>query len=243
VKNKILKLFTTSKNAIALLLDPDKETISVEFLKKINTSQVDFLFIGGSTAKRKQLTKTIEELKKSCEIPIIIFPGSPDQISKEADALLFLSLISGRNPYYLIDSQIEAAEEISKLNLECISTSYILIDGLTISAVSKVSKTEPIPIENIGLIFKTALAGKLLGHSVTYLEAGSGAKRSIPYEIVKKISTVNTTLIVGGGIKSLEQIEQFHRAGADIVVIGNHIENNPEFLDEIMRYKNSLLHC
>lgn len=243
MKNKILKLFTTSKNAIALLLDPDKETISVEFLKKINTSQVDFLFIGGSTAKRKQLTKTIEELKKSCEIPIIIFPGSPDQISKEADALLFLSLISGRNPYYLIDSQIEAAEEISKLNLECISTSYILIDGLTISAVSKVSKTEPIPIENIGLIFKTALAGKLLGHSVTYLEAGSGAKRSIPYEIVKKISTVNTTLIVGGGIKSLEQIEQFHRAGADIVVIGNHIENNPEFLDEIMRYKNSLLHC
>jgi putative glycerol-1-phosphate prenyltransferase len=116
-----------------------------------------------------------------------------------------------------------------------------LIDGLTESSVLKVSKTEPIPIENPDLIYKTALAGKLLGHSVTYLEAGSGAKRSVPVEIAKKISTLDTILIIGGGIKSISQIEEFHKAGTDVVVIGNHLENNPEFLNEINNYKTQSL--
>ena len=243
MEDKIQKLFTTSRNSIALLIDPEKELLTDEFLKKITLSQIDYLFIGGSTAHRTQLNKTLDKLKKHCQKPLIIFPGSPDQISEKADALLFLSLISGRNPYYLIESQIEAAEEIYRSRIECIPTSYILIDGLTESAVSKVSKTKPIPIENPEFIYNTALAGYLSGHVVTYLEAGSGAKRSIPSEIIKRVSTLNTILIVGGGIRTIQQIESFHKVGADIVVIGNHIENNPEFLDEITKYKNSLFHC
>jgi putative glycerol-1-phosphate prenyltransferase len=238
VNNKISELFRTSLNSIALLIDPGKATLSDEFLKKINSSGIDYLFIGGSTANRAQLNADIKKLKKHCEIPLIIFPGSPDQVSHHADAILFLSLISGRNPYYLIESQIEAAEEIYNSKIECIPTSYLLIDGLSESTVSIVSKTKPIPIENSKLIYKTALAGKLLGHSITYLEAGSGAKRSIPVEIVKKTSELETILIVGGGIKSIEQIKELHLAGANIVVIGNHIESNLEFLDKISRYKN-----
>lgn len=238
MSNKISELFRTSLNSIAVLIDPGKATLSDEFLKKINSSGIDFLFIGGSTSNKTQLNSDVIRIKKICEIPIIIFPGSPDQLSKHADAILFLSLISGRNPYYLIQSQIEAAEEIYNSKIECISTSYLLIDGLTESTVSKVSNTKPIPIEDPKLIFKTALAGKLLGHSITYLEAGSGAKRSIPLEIVKKTSELNSILIVGGGIKSIEQIRKFHKAGANIVVVGNHIESNPEFLDKISRYKN-----
>ncbi len=131
MENKIRKLFTDSKNSIALLIDPEKDSLNVDFLMKINSSKIDYLFIGGSTSNRFQINKTIEKLEKNCEIPIIIFPGSPDQISTKADAILFLCLISGRNPYYLIESQIEAAEEIHNSNLECIPTSYILIDGLS----------------------------------------------------------------------------------------------------------------
>jgi putative glycerol-1-phosphate prenyltransferase len=244
VKNKIHQLFASTKNSIALLIDPEKAMNQMnfeDFSRKIDSSKIDFLLIGGSTANRAELNNTINLLKTHCKKPIIIFPGSPDQISEKADALLFLSLISGRNPDYLIESQIESAIEIYNLNLECIPTSYLLIDGLTESAVAKVSKTEPIPIENPDLIYKTALAGKLLGHSVTYLEAGSGAKRSVPVEIAKKISTLDTILIIGGGIKSISQIEEFHKAGTDVVVIGNHLENNPEFLNEINNYKTQSL--
>ena len=240
MENKIQTLFTKSKNSIALLIDPEKEKLNVDFLNKINSSKIDYLFIGGSTSNRIQLNTTVQKLKKHCEIPIILFPGSPDQVSEQADAILFLSLISGRNPYYLIDSQIEAAEEIYTSKLECIPTSYILIDGLSESSVAKVSKTNPIPIENTDLIYNTALAGRLLGHAATYLEAGSGAKRSVPVEIVSKVSKLETVLIVGGGVKTISKIEELHKAGADIVVIGNHIEKNQEFLDEITHYKQQL---
>jgi phosphoglycerol geranylgeranyltransferase len=240
VKNNIQKHLKTKKKSIALLVDPDKTTELVELSGKINQSTVDYLFVGGSTANRTELIKTINLLKTHCRIPIIIFPGSPDQVSDLADAILFLCLISGRNPYYLIESQIEAAEEIINSSLECIPTSYILIDGKSKSSVVKVSKTNPIPPKNIDLIYKTALAGMLLGHSVTYLEAGSGAKQCIPVEIIKKISELDTTLIVGGGIKTISQIEEYHKAGADLVVIGNHIENNPQFLDQITQYKQHL---
>jgi putative glycerol-1-phosphate prenyltransferase len=131
VKNKIQQLFASTKNSIALLIDPEKAMNQMnfeDFSRKINSSKIDFLFIGGSTANRAELNNTINLLKTHCKKPIIIFPGSPDQISEKADALLFLSLISGRNPDYLIESQIESAIEIYNLNLECIPTSYLLID-------------------------------------------------------------------------------------------------------------------
>jgi len=238
VKIKIQKLIQEAKNSIAILIDPEKDLNFEEFSKKISECQVDFLFVGGSTSNNIQIESTLKILKKHFKKPIIIFPGSPDQVSSKADAILFLSLISGRNPYYLIESQIEAAEKIYRMKLECIATSYLLIDGLSQSSVSKVSKTKPIPIENPNLIFKTALAGKLLGHTVTYLEAGSGARRIIPKSVIKRISKLDTVLIVGGGVKSISNIRKLHDAGANIVVIGNYIEGNIEFLDEINDYKN-----
>lgn len=240
MKNSIFQYFKSTKNSIAILVDPEKATNLKELANNINQSSIDFLFVGGSTTNRIELDNVITLLKTQCNKPIVIFPGSPDQISNKADAILFLCLISGRNPYYLIESQIEAAEEISQSRLECIPTSYILIDGKSESSVAKVSKTSPISPDDSDLIKKTALAGKLLGHSVTYLEAGSGAKQSVPVEIAKKISDLDTVLIVGGGIKSIGQIKEFHRAGVDIVVIGNYIENNPQFLNEITYYKEQL---
>ena len=243
MKDKINQLFKEKKNSIAILIDPEKAIKDKDFekfIERINSSMIDFIFIGGSTASRKQVELTVDKLKKYCLVPIVLFPGSPDQLSNKADAILFLSLISGRNPYYLIESQIEAAETISKMNLECIPTSYLLIDGQTESAVVRVSKTKAMPIENPSLIYKTALAGMLLGHSTTYLEAGSGAKRSVPINIVKKIASLQTTLIVGGGIKTIAQIKDFHQAGANLVVIGNYFEDNPRFLEDVKNYKNQL---
>jgi putative glycerol-1-phosphate prenyltransferase len=244
VKNKIYKLLKETKNSIAILIDPEKVINQIDFegfADRINSSKIDFVLIGGSTAERSQIELVVEKLKNKCSIPIILFPGSPEQLSNKADAILFLSLISGRNPYYLIESQIEAALHVSEMNIECIPTSYILIDGKSESSVAKVSKTEPIPVEQSPLIYKTALAGKLLGQTATYLEAGSGAKRSIPIDIVKKISTLDTILIVGGGVNSITQIQEFHKTGAALVVIGNYIEKNPEFLEDIKNYKNQLI--
>ena len=225
---------------IAVLVDPDKSKDVNELQNIISNCEkaaIDVIFIGGSTGTREQFQFTVSFIKKNCSIPLIIFPGSPKQLSPEADALLFLCLISGRNPYYLIESQIESAEDIAKMKLKVIPTSYLLIDGGTNSSVAYVSQTTPIPSTEHAIIYKTALAGKFLGHEATYLDAGSGAKSSIPIEAVKMVSQIDTLLIIGGGIKTIQQIKDYHAAGASLVVIGNHIEAHPEFLLEIKEYK------
>lgn len=230
-----LSLFSKA-HGIAVLIDPDKSKNTADLQKTLNyceKANIDYLFVGGSTGTREEFQHTVNYIKQNCSIPLIIFPGSPKQLSSEADAILFLSLISGRNPYYLIESQIESAEEIAGMHLPVIPTSYLLIDGGTNSSVAYVSQTTPIPQNQHAIIYKTALAGNLLGHQATYLDAGSGAKTTVPLEAVKMVSKINTCLIVGGGINSIQQIKEYHSAGANIVVIGNYIESNPDFLLEI----------
>ena len=235
-----LSLFGKNNKDIAVLIDPDKSKDLNDLMNVIRhceSAKIDYLFIGGSTGTREEFQYTVNFIKTNCTIPLIIFPGSPKQLSPQADAILFLSLISGRNPYYLIESQIESAEDIAEMKLNVIPTSYLLIDGGTNSSVAYVSQTTPIPSTRHAIIYKTALAGSFLGHKATYLDAGSGAKTSVPVAAVRMISEIGTTVIVGGGIKSIDQIKDYHEAGASIVVIGNHIETHPDFLMEIKEYK------
>jgi putative glycerol-1-phosphate prenyltransferase len=165
-------------------------------------------------------------------LPVVLFPGNPSQISSQADAILFLSLISGRNPDYLIEHQVNAVPILQQTNLEIISTGYILIESGTITAVERVSKTTPLDRNNPKYILQTAQAGELLGNKLIYLEAGSGANYPIPKEIIKLVSqNIEIPLIVGGGIVDLQGIQKAYDAGADLVVIGTAFEKNLNFFN------------
>jgi phosphoglycerol geranylgeranyltransferase len=229
-------------NQIAVLIDPEKcqsEQQIKELAEKIHFSKVDFVFVGGSTVSEKEFKHTINLLRKSIKIPLVIFPGSSSQISDKADGILLLNLISGRNPDFLIGHHIQAAKTIVESNIEVISTSYLLIDGGNQSSVAYVSQTTPIPQHQISIAYKTALAGKLIGHQALFLDAGSGAKNAVSKELVQSLKDLNQSLIVGGGIRSSEQISELHLAGANVVVIGNKIEEDIDFLLDIREIKRS----
>jgi phosphoglycerol geranylgeranyltransferase len=234
IYSNILTSKSKGEKLLAILLDPDKvdlHTIAV-LISKINQSPANLIFIGGSLVTNNILDELIIALKKSCNLPIILFPGNPSQISAQADGILFLSLLSGRNPDYLIEHQINAVPILNKTKLEIISTGYILIASGTETAVEKVSKTKPLPINNPDYILQTAQAGEMLGSKLIYLEAGSGAKNAVPLEIVKLVTTnIKIPLIVGGGIRSFEAIKNVYNAGADVVVIGTAFENDLSFFD------------
>lgn len=235
----IYNQITTDSKKIAILIDPEKcqdEALLSLLLNKIKFAKVDFIFIGGSTVTREEMQNTVAFIKQNTEIPLVIFPGASHQISKDADALLYLSLISGRNPDYLIGHHVQSASELEKLNLEIIPTAYILIDGGTKSSVAYVSQTTPIPRDHISILKNTALAGKFLGHKLLYLDAGSGAIHSVPTKMIQEIKSLNLPIIVGGGVSDLTTINEMHEAGANIVVIGNKLEENIDFLLDIKSY-------
>lgn len=238
-KQDILYSISNQKGQIAILIDPDKVKSKEQIFKllqKCDFAHVDYLFIGGSTVSKPDFDKTINYIKEyNTAIPLIIFPGSAQQISKEADAILFLSLISGRNPDFLIGHHVQSAHELFNMSIEVIPTSYLLIDGGTKSSVAYVSQTSPIPPSNETIILDTTKAGILLGHSITYLDAGSGAKEHVPSSIINKLAELNHPVIVGGGIKSIETIESLKEA--NIIVIGNKIEENIDFLLDIKEFK------
>ena len=220
------------KKQLAILIDPDKiDLATIPLLsKKINQSPATHIFVGGSIVEKNIVDELIEVLKKYISLPLLIFPGHPSQISHKADGLLFLSLLSGRNPEYLIEHHINSIELLQNSHLEIIPTGYILIDGGKETAVQRVSQTQPIARDNIDLAFKTAKAGEYLGKKLIYLEAGSGAEQPVPIEMIKKVSkNLNIPLIVGGGIRSKQGIEEAFNAGADLVVIGTAFENNLNF--------------
>lgn len=239
--SSILNQFKSRKGQLALLIDPEKTNgleELVQLVKKAEFSQIDYFFVGGSTVDRKDIEHVVHQLKLISEIPVVIFPGSSQQLSNEADALLFLNLISGRNPDYLIGHQVGCALEVFEMNVEVLSTSYLLIDGGKLSSVAYVSQTSPIPRTNSKIALQTAIAGKLMGHQICYLDAGSGALEAVPAEMVKKISDkLDTVVIVGGGIRSAEQLEQFKKSGANIMVIGNKIEEDLEFFLELYDFQ------
>ncbi|OJX50183.1 MAG: geranylgeranylglyceryl/heptaprenylglyceryl phosphate synthase [Flavobacterium sp. 38-13] len=232
IYNEILQSKKEKKKLLAILLDPDK--ISKDSLQsiipKINQSPATHIFIGGSLVLTNTIDGIIRELKQKTALPVLLFPGNPSQISIEAHGILFLTLLSGRNPDFLIEHQVKAAPILKKTNLEIISTGYILIDGGNQTAVASVSKTIPLPRHNSDIAVATALAGEFLGNKLVYLEAGSGAKLSVPLETISLVSkNIEIPLIVGGGIKDIQGIEDAYAAGADLVVIGTAFENDSNF--------------
>lgn len=224
--NSFLKSVAKSEKQLAILIDPEKFTISEtkSFLKKI-PKETTHLFVGGSTVENGQTEETVKALKAETKLPIFLFPGDYSHITPVADALLFLTLLSGRNAEYLVGQQIKSISKLKNTSLEIISTGYILIDGGNHSAVSKVTKTEPLLQENIEEIVNTALAGQFMGAKLIYLEAGSGAKFPIKPEIISEVKmATNIPLIVGGGIKTETQKQAAYKAGADMVVMGTAFE-------------------
>jgi putative glycerol-1-phosphate prenyltransferase len=169
-------------------------------------------------------------------IPIIIFPGASHHLSKNADALLFLSLISGRNPDFLIGQHVEAMDELAQIDIETIPTSYLLIDGGKMTSVQYFSRTQPIPQNEISIATKTALAGKYLGQKLIYADAGSGAIQPISSAMIKALSKINSPLIIGGGLKTIKGIQEAHESGANLVVIGNKLEEDIDFLLDLKNY-------
>lgn len=232
----------SNKKAIAVLIDPEKSDNGIKLealLKKAEFAGIDYLFVGGSTVSRKEFSETVDFIKEKSSIPLIIFPGSAQQISPKADGLLYLSLLSGRNPDFLIGHHIQSAMELFEMDIEVIPTAYLLIDGGTQSSVAYVSQTTPIPRDKHSIIKQTAIAGKLQGKKLLYLDAGSGAKFSVPKEIVLDLQILNLPIIIGGGIRTIEQIQEMHLAGANVVVIGNKLEEDSDFLLDIHTYKST----
>lgn len=229
----ILKQIKKKSCLLAVLIDPEK--FNKDVIVKAS-AVADMFFVGGSTLKKGEINHTIKQIKKITSLPVVIFPGDSHQIDGNADAILFLSLISGRNPDYLIGKQVESAHIIKQKKLEAIPTGYILVEGERKSATEKVSKTKPIAANAIDMVVKTAIAGEMLGKKLIYLEAGSGAKTTIPDSMIKKVKkNISVPLIVGGGINSLEKAKQVKEAGADIVVIGNALEKNIHLLKELQK--------
>jgi putative glycerol-1-phosphate prenyltransferase len=224
-----------------VLIDPDKQNVRVllDTVKICNESEVDYFFVGGSIITQGDLQKTTRLIKENSTKPIILFPGDPDQISNYADAILFLSLISGRNPDFLIGHQVSAAPIIKKTNLEVIPTGYLLVDCGTTTTAIHVSETTPIPHNATETAANTALAGEYLGLKLTYIDGGSGAKKCISSAMISTTRTALTgPLIIGGGIRSSQAAKEIYKAGADVIIIGNGAEQNRNLIAEIAEMKS-----
>jgi len=243
---KILSTLHDGKKKLAVLIDPDKnqdEENLRSLLSKIQSLNPAFIFVGGSTVDTVTFINCIQRIKKLSSIPIVIFPGSHNQIHPEADGILFLSLISGRNPDYLIGHHVESAHLLKKMNVEVIPTGYLLIDGGKNSSVQYVSQTTPIPADQENIAVKTAIAGQLLGMQTIFLDAGSGALNPVPSKMIREVrNNIEVPLIVGGGIKSVKQVDMAFASGADIVVIGNKIEEDINFLLDLMQVQKQWHH-
>lgn len=236
----ILEHIYKGTGQIALLIDPEKATDEQalrELIRKADFAGVHFFFVGGSTVLRKDIERVVHLIKETSSIPVLLFPGASHQLSPEADALLFLNLISGRNPDFLIGHHVQCAEEVLGMNIEVIPTGYILIDGGRLTSVAYVSQTTPIPREKLSIARQTAIAGHLMGQRLLYFDAGSGALKPVPAELVKEIrETLPNPVIVGGGIRDISTIETMRDAGANVIVIGNKIEEDLDFLLDIKAF-------
>jgi putative glycerol-1-phosphate prenyltransferase len=230
VYSTILQNTLAGKKMLAVLIDPDKCSVThlQKLLPLLKEHTPDFIFMGGSQLKIS-FSALIQTFKTELHIPVVLFPGDVSQFSPNADALLFLSLISGRNAEYLISQHVNAAIPIHNSGLEVIPTGYMLVDGGTKSAVEYISNTQPIPRDKNDIALATALAGEMLGMKAIYLEAGSGAQLPVSVEMIHHVKAkLSIPLIVGGGIKTSAQLQATYQAGADLVVIGNILETEPE---------------
>ncbi len=225
-----------SRNGIkrlAVLIDPDRT--NRDHIQTLSTfaadGLIDFFLWGGSLVNEAHTDYYFNLLKAQVSQPIILFPGSVYQLHAQADAVLFLSLISGRNPDLLIGQHVQVAARVKHFRLEAIATGYILVDGGTATSAGYMSNTQPIPRDKPEIARSTALAGQMLGLRTIYLDAGSGAKRTVPLEMVAQVrEEINLPLMVGGGIRTTKQASELLLAGADILVVGTKLEENPNFL-------------
>jgi putative glycerol-1-phosphate prenyltransferase len=236
IYNKIEQSKSEGKKMLSLLIDPGKFDLknTIRTIKQANDVHVDYFFIGGSLVQEKHTADIVHAIKSYSNIPCLIFPGSVNQIDLSADALLYLSLISGRNPELLIGKHVECATMLHKSGLEIIPTGYMLIESGNLTSVHYLSNTIPIPKDKTDIAVSTALAGQLLGLKLIYLEAGSGAKYHVGCHMVEAVSKViSMPLIVGGGIRSAETAKSILEAGADMIVIGNSVEKDPNILVDI----------
>jgi len=241
IYNHIIESISKGKKLLAVLIDPDKMATEnvADFIRKVNTSIATHIFVGGSLVKEYQTQLIVEEIKKYTILPVVIFPGDVSQISRNADALLFLSLISGRNPDYLIGKHVDAVAKLKNSDLEIIPTGYLLIENGKETSVQKVTKTLPLNRNDSNKIVNTARAGELLGMKLIYLEAGSGATHAVNSEIISKVKhNIQIPLIVGGGIQNIEQLELVYNSGADLVVIGTALEKDTSLFNDLIQQKS-----
>lgn len=228
---------------IALLIDPDKfnpeSHRGTTALQNGIDAGVDFIFAGGSLLSRGSLQRCVEVIKKTTDIPLVLFPGSTDQIDPHADGILFLSLISGRNPDNLIGKHVISAPILKKTSLEIIPTGYMLIDGGNSTSASYMSNTIPIPYTKNDIAVCTAMAGEMLGLKLIYLDTGSGALKHVSSNMIRAVKkNIDIPLIIGGGIKTPQDAYDICTAGADMIVIGTVAEQSPELISEIVSAVN-----
>jgi len=225
------------KKSIAVLIDPDKidNTSKLEPLLRLAAEDcVDYIFVGGSLVTTTNIAEVVKAIKENVSMPVVLFPGSALQIEPSADAILFLSLISGRNPDLLIGQHVVAAPILKNSKLEILPTGYILISSGKTTSVANISNTTPIPEDKYSLAACTAIAGEMLGLKLIYLDAGSGAEREVNQKMISTVKkSVNVPLIVGGGINTPEKALNALQAGADLIVVGNVLEKSPDLLTEI----------
>lgn len=222
--------------SFAVLVDPDKVQLQrIDHLARLcMDASVDYILLGGSLVVTSHLDEVILALKRYTDIPVILFPGSPSQLSGSADALLYLSLISGRNAELLIGQHVVSAPVVRKSGLEIIPTGYMLIDGGAPTTVSYISNSSPIPSDKHEIAVCTAMAGEMLGLKVIYMDAGSGARHAIPEEMIQAVSAhISIPMIIGGGITDPEKAYRNCKAGADLIVVGNAIEKDPSLIAEM----------
>lgn len=233
----ILASISNKEKLLAILIDPDKMDIekASSFIAKVNKSIITHVFVGGSSVEENKTELLVSEIKKLTTLPVVLFPGDVSQITEQADAILFLSLISGRQSEYLIGKHIKAISKLRYMDIEIIPTGYILIENGKKTAVEKVTGTQPMSRDNIELVVDTALAGEFLGKKLIYLEAGSGASHPIDVAMISEVkSAIQIPLIVGGGIRTKTQLQRAYNSGADIVVIGTAFEDDESFFNELV---------
>jgi putative glycerol-1-phosphate prenyltransferase len=240
MKHKILHLLQERKlkgqKSFALLIDPDKVNPSrtEQLITLAVDCGVDYFFVGGSLVVSNNQDDCIRQIKMSCSVPVIIFPGAPSQVSRYADALLYLSLISGRNPELLIGQHVISAPVVKQSGLEIMPTGYMVIDGGAPTTVSYISNATPIPADKNEIALCTAMAGEMLGMRLIFMDAGSGAKKPITETMIEKVAAgIEAPLIVGGGITSGEKAYRNCRSGADVIVVGNAIEKDTSLIKDI----------
>ncbi len=247
MRNVYKKIHENTKKGLKMLgvlIDPDKYDIAklTHVLGLCQQHKVDFILVGGSLLMQNRFEETIRTLKTQTDIPIIIFPGNGFQISSNADAILFTSLLSGRNPEYLIGQQVLAAPFVKEFDLETIGTAYLLIESGGSTSVSYMSNTKAIPANKSDIAVATSLAAAMMGMQMIYLEAGSGAKYPVPDEMIQQVKKyVSLPLICGGGINDMETALNKYKAGADLIVIGNGAEKAPNLIGHITEAKNRFI--